>query len=201
MPFKTFTTGELVTAADANLYWGQQAIAIYPDAVARNAGIPVPVVGQHAYLTDTHTMTWWDGSRWAGDTGWRDLTLSNGWAGDLYVRRVGGWVTVQGRLDPAGQTGVTVTPMTSGFRPARWTAQTLGFPVMMLAAGNSPTTARLNVTDDLTVGMRIQPVVPTAQFDVNGSWLTDDPWPATLPGSPAPAAGAQPVLPFGQGAT
>ena len=40
MPFKMFTTGELVTAADANTYWGQQAIATFPDRGRPRRGDP-----------------------------------------------------------------------------------------------------------------------------------------------------------------
>jgi hypothetical protein len=50
--FKTFTTGEVLTAADTNGYL-MQGVLVFADAAARDAAITAPAEGQFAYLKDT----------------------------------------------------------------------------------------------------------------------------------------------------
>jgi len=64
MPSKVWTSGELVTAADQNVYLQQQVIATFADAAARDAAIPAPLVGMHAYLTGSEVLTVYTGSSW-----------------------------------------------------------------------------------------------------------------------------------------
>jgi hypothetical protein len=62
--FKTFTTGEVLTAADTNGYL-MQGILVFADATARDAAITAPEEGQFAYLKDTNVTTYYTGSAWA----------------------------------------------------------------------------------------------------------------------------------------
>ena len=62
--FKTFTTGEVLTAADTNGYL-MQGVLVFDDATARDAAITAPVEGQFAYLKDTNVTTYYTGSAWA----------------------------------------------------------------------------------------------------------------------------------------
>jgi hypothetical protein len=62
--FKTFVAGEILTASDVNTFVMNQQIAVFDDATARDAAITVPVHGQPAYLKDTNTITFFDGSDW-----------------------------------------------------------------------------------------------------------------------------------------
>lgn len=65
MPFKTWVTGELVTAADANAHWSQQAVSTFPDVASRDAAIPAPVPGQLAWITGTqHLTVYMTGAGW-----------------------------------------------------------------------------------------------------------------------------------------
>jgi len=62
--FKTFTTGEVLTAADVNGYL-MQGVLVFASATARDAAITSPQEGQIAYLKDTNGTTYYTGSAWA----------------------------------------------------------------------------------------------------------------------------------------
>jgi hypothetical protein len=62
--FKTFTTGEVLTAADTNGYL-MQGVLVFADAAARDAAITSPQEGQFAYLKDTDVTTYYTSSAWA----------------------------------------------------------------------------------------------------------------------------------------
>jgi hypothetical protein len=61
--FKTFTTGEVLTAADTNGYL-MQGVLVFASAAARDAAITSPQEGQFAYLKDTNVTTYYTGSAW-----------------------------------------------------------------------------------------------------------------------------------------
>jgi hypothetical protein len=62
--FKTFTSGEVLTAADVNGYL-MQGVGVFADAANRDAEITSPQEGQFAYLSDTNVTTYYTGSVWA----------------------------------------------------------------------------------------------------------------------------------------
>jgi len=62
--FKTFTTGEVLTAGDVNGYL-MQGVLVFASAAARDAAITSPQEGQFAYLKDTNVTTYYTGSAWA----------------------------------------------------------------------------------------------------------------------------------------
>jgi len=68
--FKTFTTGEVLTAADTNGYL-MQGVLVFATAAARNAAITSPQEGQFAYTKDTNGLWYYDGAAWvaSGATG------------------------------------------------------------------------------------------------------------------------------------
>ncbi len=61
--FKTFTTGEVLTASDVNGYL-MQGINVFTNAANRDAEITSPQEGQFAYLKDTNLTTYYTGSAW-----------------------------------------------------------------------------------------------------------------------------------------
>jgi hypothetical protein len=61
--FKTFTTGEVLTAADTNGYL-MQGVLVFASAAARNAAITSPQEGQYCYLKDTNSTEYYDGAAW-----------------------------------------------------------------------------------------------------------------------------------------
>ena len=63
--FKTFTTGEVLTAADTNGYL-MQGILVFASSAARAAAITSPQEGQYSYLKDTNALEYYDGAAWVG---------------------------------------------------------------------------------------------------------------------------------------
>jgi hypothetical protein len=66
--FKTFTTGEVLTAGDTNGYL-MQGVLVFASAAARDAAITSPQEGQFAYLKDTNATTYYSGTAWTSITG------------------------------------------------------------------------------------------------------------------------------------
>ena len=62
--FKTFTTGEVLSASDVNGYL-MQGVLVFASAAARDAAITSPQEGQFAYLKDTNVTTYYTGSAWS----------------------------------------------------------------------------------------------------------------------------------------
>jgi hypothetical protein len=61
--FKTFTTGEVLTAADTNGYL-MQGVNVFANAAARTAAITSPQEGQMSFLKDTNSTEYYDGAAW-----------------------------------------------------------------------------------------------------------------------------------------
>ena len=68
--FKTFTTGEVLTAADVNGYL-MQGVLVFATEAARNAAITSPQEGQFAFTKDNNSLWYYSGSAWvaSGATG------------------------------------------------------------------------------------------------------------------------------------
>lgn len=68
--FKTFTVGEVLSAADVNGYL-MQGVLVFATAAARNAAITSPQEGQFAFTKDTNSLFYYDGAAWvaSGATG------------------------------------------------------------------------------------------------------------------------------------
>jgi hypothetical protein len=62
--FKTFVTGDVLTATDTNGYL-MQGVLVFASAAARDSAITSPQEGQFAYLKDTNVTTYYTGSAWA----------------------------------------------------------------------------------------------------------------------------------------
>jgi len=64
--FKTWSTGDVLTASDLNTYVMQQTIMVFDTATARDAAISSPSEGMFAYTitTPAETLSYYDGSSW-----------------------------------------------------------------------------------------------------------------------------------------
>jgi len=63
--FKTFTTGEVLTAADTNGYL-MQGVLVFASSAARASAITSPQEGQYSYLKDTDALEFYNGTAWTG---------------------------------------------------------------------------------------------------------------------------------------
>ena len=68
--FKTFTTGEVLTAANVNGYL-MQGIWVFASTAARDAAVTSPQEGNFAFTKDTNGLWYYDGAAWvaSGATG------------------------------------------------------------------------------------------------------------------------------------
>jgi hypothetical protein len=71
--YKEFTTGDVLTAADANGYLASQVVMVFASAAARTSAIASPQEGMVSYLKDTNSTEYYSGSAWVaiggGSTG------------------------------------------------------------------------------------------------------------------------------------
>jgi hypothetical protein len=95
--FKTFTTGEVLTAGDVNGYL-MQGINVFANTTARNAAITAPAEGQFAFTKDTNSLWYYDGAAW----------VASGAAGDIEG------VTVTSPLTGGGTSGTVNVGILSG---------------------------------------------------------------------------------------
>jgi hypothetical protein len=61
--FKTFATGDVLTAADTNGYL-MQGVWTFADAAARDAAVTSPQEGNMCYLKDTDALQFYSGTAW-----------------------------------------------------------------------------------------------------------------------------------------
>lgn len=74
--FKTWTAGEVVTAAGLNTYIQQQAVMVFASAAARSAALGTAVSeGMVSYRTDSNALEFYDGAAWVAAG--QDTTLTN----------------------------------------------------------------------------------------------------------------------------
>jgi hypothetical protein len=67
--YKEFTTGDVLTAADANGYLASQVVMVFADAAARTSAIASPQEGMISYLKDTNSTEYYSGSAWVAISG------------------------------------------------------------------------------------------------------------------------------------
>jgi hypothetical protein len=126
--FKTFNTGDVLTAADTNGYL-MQGVLVFDDAAARDAAITAPAEGQFAYLKDTNVTTYYTGSAWANldttgmvnpmtTTGDTIYSSSGSTPARLGIGSTGNVLTVAGGVPtwaaPAGGGGADFTLLNAG---------------------------------------------------------------------------------------
>jgi hypothetical protein len=129
--FKTFNTGDVLSAADTNGYL-MQGIWVFANAAARDAAVTSPQEGNFAYLKDTNVTTYYTGSAWTN-------------------------LDTTGMVNPMTTTGDTIYS-SSGSTPARLgigtTGQVLtvagGVPSWATPSGGGVTSASARVADAQT---------------------------------------------------
>lgn len=62
--FKTFASGEVLTATNVNTYLMEQSIMVFADSSARDTAIASPSEGMFVYLTGTDELQFYNGSAW-----------------------------------------------------------------------------------------------------------------------------------------
>jgi hypothetical protein len=134
--FKTFNTGDVLSAADTNGYL-MQGVLVFADATARTAAITSPEEGQVSFLKDTNSTEFYDGSAWVAIGGGSSPLTTKG---DLYT-----YSTTDARL-AVGANGSTLVADSSEATGLKWvTAGTFTSytPTLTnMTLGNGTVTAR-----------------------------------------------------------
>jgi hypothetical protein len=67
--YRTFTAGEVLTAANVQTYLQDQVIPVYASEAAANAALASPAEGQFRFLRDTDAFEYYTGSAWVAAGG------------------------------------------------------------------------------------------------------------------------------------
>jgi len=195
--FKTFTTGEVLTAADVNGYL-MQGILVFATEAARNSAITSPQEGQFAFTKDNNSLWYYTGSAWVASGATGDIegvtagvgisgggtsgtvTITNDMAttitasGDIVVG------TGSGTYDnlPIGSTGQVLTADTtvSPYK-VKWAAPAGGGKVLQVVQNTNATETTIASTTmtDTSLSATITPTLATSKILVltYQNWLID----------------------------
>ena len=133
--FKTFTTGEVLTAADTNGYL-MQGVLVFATAAARDAAITSPQEGQFAFTKDTNGLWYYDGAAW----------VASGATGDIEG------VTAGTGISGGGTSGTVTVSIDTAVTVDKTTAQTLTNKTLTSPALTTPTISTLTTNGDLVYG-------------------------------------------------
>jgi hypothetical protein len=111
--FKTFNTGDVLSAADTNGYL-MQGVLVFADAAARTAEITSPQEGQMSFLKDTNSTEYYSGSAWVAVSAGGVPTSLEFTAGKNKI--INGDFGIWQR----GTTTTFATPTSGGFVSDRW---------------------------------------------------------------------------------
>jgi len=148
--FKTFTTGEVLTAADTNGYL-MQGVLVFADAAARDAAITSPQEGQFAFTKDDNSLFYYSGAAW----------VVSGATGDVTGVTAGIGITV---TDPTGPVPTVALAATT------YSAKTAAYTFADGDQGdifsmNNASTTQFNIPVDATFNFAVG-------TEINVFWIT-----------------------------
>jgi len=138
--FKTFTTGEVLTAADVNGYL-MQGILVFATEAARNSAITSPQEGQFAFTKDTNSLWYYTGSAWVASGATGDIEgITTGTDSGLSGGVTSGTAVLRLKLEFDAETGTTYTLLAANLNQLvtlnNASAITLTVPPSVFSAGD-----------------------------------------------------------------
>jgi len=142
--YKTFNTGDVLTAAQVQYYLQNQSIMYFATAAARDTALTAGIVqeGMFAYLADTNTTVYYDGAAWQ----------SFG-TGDVTGLTAGAGITITNASGPVPTIAISSNP-------------TLTSPKETVDRSATATATTVNV-DVVTSSVKINTLAATADFTLN----------------------------------
>jgi len=154
--FKTFNTGDVLSAADTNGYL-MQGVLVFADATARSAAITSPQEGQTTYLKDTDVIQVYSGSAWVTKSGGSSPLTTKG---DLYT-----YSTTDARLG-VGTNGQVLTADSAQATGLKWATAGGGGKVLQVVNATTTTSTTIASTSytDTTITATITPTSNTSRI-------------------------------------
>ena len=185
--FKTFTTGEVLTANDTNGYL-MQGVLVFASSAARASAITSPQEGQYSYLKDTNSTEYYDGAAWiaapigditgvtagtgisgGGTSG--TVTITNSMATEIAAKAdliVGTGAAAFDNLTVGANGTVLTADSTVSPTGLKWATPAGGGKVLQVVSGTSATLVALSSTTytDTNVTATITPTSATSKIMV-----------------------------------
>jgi hypothetical protein len=142
--YKEFTTGDVLTAADANGYLASQVVMVFASSAARASAITSPQEGMITYLKDTDVTQYYSGSAYVTIGGGSSPLTTKG---DLYT-----FSTVDARLG-VGTNGHVLTADSTQSTGIKWAAAGGGGKVLQVVQAQYSTATTIASTSFTDTGL------------------------------------------------
>jgi hypothetical protein len=157
--FKTFNTGDVLTASDVNLYLMQQTLMVFDDAAARTTALTgVVAEGMLSYLKDTNAVEVYDGSSWVASDDPNAIQNS-------IVDAKGDLISATADNTPArlavGADNTVLTADSSTSTGLKWAAAAGGGKILQVVEGSTSTQATNNTSTYADTGLTAS-ITPSA---------------------------------------
>jgi len=133
--FKTFATGDVLTAADTNGYL-MQGVWVFANSTARDAAVTSPQEGNTCYLKDTDQILVYSGSAWVVKSGGSSPLTTKG---DLYT-----YSTADARLG-VGTNGQVLTADSTAATGIKWATGSSGGMTLLSTTSLSGSSTSISV--------------------------------------------------------